>query len=144
MKYRMTADEFLKAFPDQATETSRTKLSALYGAAGAVPEPAKLSKYRSVKVEIDGRVFDSKKEANRYLDLRAEMMAKSITELRCQVPFPLVVNGVTVCVYVADFVYVRDGATVIEDVKSRFTRKLAVYRIKVKFMAALGFIVSEV
>jgi hypothetical protein len=44
MKYRMTADEFLKAFPDQATEVSRTNLSALYGPSGAVPDPAKRPK----------------------------------------------------------------------------------------------------
>lgn len=107
------------------------------------PKPAK-SKYRAVKAEVDGRVFHSKKEANRYLDLKAEQMAGSISDLQLQVSFPLAVNGATICRYVADFVYVRDGRTVIEDVKSAFTRKLPVYRIKAKFMAAIGKPITEV
>lgn len=144
MKYHMTADEILKAFPDQATETTRTNVSALYGPPSGLPEPAKPSKYRSTKVEIDGRTFDSKKEANRYLDLRAEQIAGGISELSSQVAFPLYVNDVLVCTYVADFVYLRDGGKVIEDVKSAFTRKLPVYRIKKKLMAALGNLISEV
>lgn len=105
-------------------------------------KPAK-SKYRAVKTEIDGRVFHSKKEANRYLDLKAEQMAGGITELVCQVAFPLMVNESLVCTYVADFTYFRAGVRVVEDVKSGYTRKLPVYRIKKKLMAALGIVIVE-
>lgn len=104
----------------------------------------KKSKYRNTKVEIDGRTFDSKKEANRYLDLREEQRSGTITGLRCQVAFPLTVNGTIVASYVADFVYTRDGREVIEDVKSVVTRKLPVYRLKAKIMAALGHTIAEV
>lgn len=128
----------------RATEGPRTDRSALYGASGGLPEPVNESKYKSRKVEIDGLKFDSKKEARRYLDLKAELAAGTISDLRLQVSFPLAVNGATICRYVADFVYVRDGRTVIEDVKSAFTRKLPVYRIKAKFMAAIGKPITEV
>lgn len=107
-------------------------------------EPAKGSKYRNTKTEIDGRTFDSKKEANRYLDLREEQRAGTISGLRCQVAFPLTVNGVVVASYVADFVFVREGVEHIEDVKSAMTRKLPVYRLKAKIMAALGHTIAEV
>lgn len=124
----------------RAVETSRVNMGALI-----TPDPApKPSKYRNTKVEIDGRTFDSKKEANRYLDLREEQRAGTISGLRCQVAFPLTVNGVVVASYVADFVYDRDGRQVIEDVKSVVTRKLQVYRLKAKIMAALGHSIAEV
>lgn len=93
---------------------------------------------------MDGYTFDSKKEARRYLDLRAEQEAGSISQLRCQVEFPLTVNGQHICDYVADFVYYRDGVRVVEDVKSKVTKKLPVYRIKAKLMAALGNLITEV
>jgi hypothetical protein len=112
--------------------------------ASATPTEAKPAKHRNTKTVIDGWTFDSKKEARRYLDLRAEQQDRRISELRCQVVFPLVVNGVEVCVYVADFVYLRNGVRVIEDVKSKHTRKLPDYRIKLKLMAALGQPITEV
>jgi hypothetical protein len=88
--------------------------------------------------------FDSKKELNRYLDLREQQRAGAITDLRRQVAFPIEVNGLHICDYVADFVYYRDGVEVIEDVKSQVTRKLPVYRIKCKLMAAMGKVIKEV
>lgn len=110
----------------------------------ADPPPAPKSKHRNQKTEIDGRVFDSKKEARHYLDLRAEQQDGRISGLRCQVAFPLVVNGVHICDYVADFVYVRDGKQVVEDVKSAHTKKLREYVIKRNLMAALGTPITEI
>lgn len=81
--------------------------------------------------------FDSKKEAARWGELLILQRVASISALRRQVRFPLVVNGVLVCVYVADFVYIEAGRRVIEDVKSAFTRKLPVYRLKKKLMRAV-------
>lgn len=47
--------------------------------------------------------------------------------------------------YVADFVYQADGQTVVEDVKSPATRKLAVYRLKKHLMMSVhGLEVVEV
>jgi hypothetical protein len=101
-----------------------------------------VSKYRATKTEQDGVLFDSKKEAGRFKLLA--MLAKEgvIEDLRRQVRFPLKVNGVLVCVYVADFAYVADGDNVVEDVKGKRT---ALYNLKAKlFLAIHGFPITEV
>lgn len=64
-------------------------------------------------------------------------LAGDIHDLRRQVVYPLVCNGVLVCKYIADFAYHEDGRDIVEDVKSPATRKLPVYRIKSKLMKAL-------
>lgn len=103
------------------------------------------SKYRNRKVEVEGFTFDSKKEANRWLDLREEQRAGRITELRRQVGFPIVVNGEPICEYVADLVYLRAGVRVVEDCKSKVTRKIPVYVVKKKLMrACYGIEIVEV
>lgn len=76
------------------------------------------------KVTIDGNIFDSKKEAKRYEALRQMVIDGEITNLRLQVPYQLLptqqtrygknYRGVK---YIADFVYEKDGYTVVEDVK---------------------------
>lgn len=112
---------------------------AIGGEGERVPKP---SKYRNRKTEIDGRVFDSKKEAMRYLDLREQQRAGLIRELVCQLQIPLMVNGKSVGLYVADFVYNRaNGEQVIEDVKGMRTD---VYKLKRKILAANGITVTEV
>lgn len=94
---------------------------------------------------VDGIAFDSKREAARWSELRAKQDAGRIAGLRRQVRFPLIVNGTRVCSYVADFVYIAAGRRVVEDVKSDFTRKLPVYRIKRKLMIAChGIHIQEV
>lgn len=123
-----------KGMVDVATEAVATELST-----------TSPSKYRNRKVTVDGFTFDSRKEANRWLDLCAELKAKRISKLSRQIGFPIVVNGRAICEYVADFVFIRDGLKVVEDVKSAHTRKLPVYRIKKKlFEAIYGFEVTEV
>lgn len=112
----------------------------------AWPVPPKRQKYGNKKTQtLDGIVHDSGKEARRWDALQLRARSGEISELRRQVPFALVVSGLHVCSYVADFVY-RDGAAlVVEDVKSEVTRKLAAWRIKVKLMAAChGLQVTEV
>jgi hypothetical protein len=99
--------------------------------------PEKPSKYRAKKVQVDGITFASKKEAARYVVLRLMERNGEISGLELQPRFPLIVDGVEVAVYVADFRYVEDGATVVEDVKSPMTRKLRPYRMKKKLMLAL-------
>lgn len=113
--------------------------------AALVPKQ-KQPKYRNVKVtDATGKVHDSGKEFRRWQALQLRERAGEITELRRQVPFALVVNGVLVCQYVADFVYVEGAATIVEDCKSPPTRKLAAYRIKVKLMQAIhGIQIREV
>jgi len=81
--------------------------------------------------------FDSAAEARRNGELCLLLRAGAIADLRRQVAYPCAVNGVLVCRYVADFVYVTDGQTVVEDTKSAATRKLPVYRLKKKLVKAL-------
>ena len=55
------------------------------------------------------------------------------------------INGVKVCTYIADFTYEELGGVVVEDVKSEFTRKDPVYRLKNKLMKAChGIDIREV
>ena len=71
--------------------------------------------------------------------------SKIISRLELQKAFPLIVNGVKLGKYIADFCYLDlDGREVVEDVKSEPT-KTAVYRIKCKLMIALyGIRIVEV
>lgn len=94
-------------------------------------------KYRNTKTVIDGVTFDSKKESARYSDLKLMHRAGAITDLTLQPKFDIVINGQKVCSYIADFSYVENGVTVVEDVKSEMTRKLPTYRLKKKLMKAV-------
>ena len=101
----------------------------------------KRSKYKNVKQELDGHVFDSKKELHRYIELRALQAEGKITCLNLQVPFQL-----SVCKYIADFTYRNEsGELIVEDVKSSATRRLSTYRMKNKMMLhELGIKIREV
>ena len=103
-------------------------------------------KYRNVPVVVDGLRFDSKAEARRWVVLRLLEKAGEIRDLRRQVTYPLIVNGVKVGSYRSDFDYVWiDGRRVVEDVKSRFTKKLPMYQLKKKLMRACwGVDISEI
>lgn len=96
------------------------------------------SKYHAKKTVVDGITFDSRKEANRYLALRGMEEDGNIEDLRRQVRYELVpafnVDGkhYRPVYYVADFVYVEDGKTVVEDVKGVVTD---VYKLKSKLFA---------
>ena len=114
-----------------------------------------MSKYRAKKTEVDGIMFDSKKEAQRYQKLKLMEKAGVISNLNRQVKYELVpaqyINGKLVeraVTYTSDFEYdelikarqrtvmVYDGASVIgkhivEDVKGVQTD---VYKIKRKLM----------
>jgi len=67
------------------------------------------SKYRNhaVPAELshDGRRYASKGEARRAQQLQLLERAGKIEKLEYQVRFPLVVLGVKICTYVADFRY---------------------------------------
>lgn len=98
------------------------------------------TKYNNKKITVDGQIFDSKKEANRYKELRLLEKAGAIKDLRMQVKFTLIpaqrdeATGKVVereCSYKADFVYEEDGKTVVEDVKGFRTKE---YVIKRKLM----------
>lgn len=96
------------------------------------------SKYHSRKAVVDGIQFDSRKEANRFCELRLLERVGKITGLQRQVKFELIpsqrIDGKVAeraCSYVADFVYMQDGKKVVEDTKGF---KTADYIIKRKLM----------
>jgi hypothetical protein len=97
----------------------------------------KKPKFGNIKTTIDGIVFDSQKEAKRYVELRYLLKAGHIKYLERQVEFQLNVNGEKVASYYADFVYEKDGVMIVEDVKSRFTKGIATYRLKKKLMKSV-------
>lgn len=101
-----------------------------------------MNKYSAVKTEIDGVVFASKKEARRYQELKLLQKAKKIHMLELQPKFPIVINKVKVCTYIADFEYMENGFRIIEDVKGM---KTPVYRLKKKLVQAVyGIEVKEI
>ena len=107
------------------------------------------NKYGSKKVEVNGIVFDSKKEAKRYSELLLLEKAGAIRNLQRQVKFVLIPAqreqdiigkrggrkpGKLIekeCAYIADFVYQEAGKTVVEDTKGFRTKD---YIIKRKLM----------
>lgn len=103
------------------------------------------NKYNAVKVKLDGYIFDSKKEAARYSYLLLLERAGEIKRLEVHFPYSITVNGVHICDYEADFTYEQGGKLIIEDVKSTWTRKLPIYRLKKKLMLAChGIKIAEV
>lgn len=96
------------------------------------------SKYRAVPTEIDGIRFASKAEARRYTELKLLLAHGGIRNLELQPAYAIVVNGVRVGKYLADFRYeIREAGgwrQVVEDVKGVET---ALYRLKAKLVRAL-------
>lgn len=99
-----------------------------------------MSKYKNQKTLYDGILFDSKREANRYAELKMLERAGAIADLQRQVEFELVpkqydAQGRMIeraVKYVADFVYTDKGRQVVEDVKGY--RRQAVWVVKRKLM----------
>lgn len=94
---------------------------------------------KAERTSREGIVFDSKGELARWEELRLLERAGEIFELCRQVKYQLVVNGVNLGSYKADFVYVEErtlagGRQVVEDFKGVRT---PVYRLKAKLMLAL-------
>ncbi len=92
-----------------------------------------MSKYHSQKVIINGIKFDSKKEGNRYIELKLLERAGEIKGLELQKSFELQPtfkkNGKTYrkIVYIADFCYldIKRGKYIVEDVKGFKTKEYA-------------------
>lgn len=98
------------------------------------------SKYHAQKTVVGGKTYDSKKEANRAMQLRYMEQAGQIQGLQEQVRFILqeeYVNNegkkIRPISYLADFTYIQNGQKVIEDTKSPATRT-QVYLLKKKIV----------
>lgn len=81
-------------------------------------------KYGNEKTEVDGILFDSKKEAERWYELKLLERAGVIKDLDRQVKYELIpsqrIDGKVVersVSYIADFTYTENGIAVVEDVK---------------------------
>jgi len=94
----------------------------------------KASKYRNKKTEVDGILFDSRKEALRYKELRLLEKAGEIRGLTLQKRYDFEISGIKLGFYKADFVYNEGSRAVVEDVKGV---KTPVYRLKKKLMKAI-------
>jgi hypothetical protein len=102
-------------------------------------------KHGNVRVVVDGIKFASKREAARYQALKLLERAGRVRNLRLQVTYRFVVNGMHVCSYRADFVYEElvgvAWAEVVDDAKGYPND---VYPIKKKLMlACFGITVRE-
>ena len=110
-----------------------------------------MSKYRNQKTIVDGITFDSKKEANRWAELKLLERAGEISFLERQPSFVLIPKQVRdgkvierQTVYKADFTCQdnKTGETVVEDVKGVRTKE---YSLKRKLMLwEYGIMVKEV
>jgi hypothetical protein len=96
----------------------------------------KKHKYGAKRTEVMGIKFDSKKEANRYLELLLLQRAKEIKELELQPeflllpPFKYKNKSYREIKYKADFKYKnKEGQIIVEDVKGF---KTDVYNLKKK------------
>ena len=90
-----------------------------------VEKPKKKSKYNNTKTEVDGIVFDSVKEANRYKELRLLLKVGEIGLLKRQVEYELNPGGTYSLKYVSDFEYIitSTGNRIVEDVKGYRTKE---------------------
>ncbi len=103
---------------------------------------SKSNKLHNTKTIVDGIRFDSKKEAKRFLELQQMLANGEISNLELQKPFVLIPpkkrsDGKTerACKYLADFVYVKDGKTITEDIKGcKFGATYNLFIIKRKLM----------
>lgn len=126
-----------------------------------------MNKYRAKKIIIDGITFDSKKEANRYSELKLLERCGAISNLELQKVYELIPahyefyerygkNGNRLkdgkrclersCIYKADFVYIENGKTVVEDVKGyRGGSAYEMFKIKRKLMLYIhGIKIKEI
>lgn len=93
-------------------------------------------KYGNVKVTVDGHTFDSKKEYNRYCELKLMERAGLIKDLETQKKFELIPkqDGERAVNYIADFVYTENGETVVEDTKGFKTKEYIIKRKLMKYI----------
>ena len=91
------------------------------------------NKYGAIKTVVNGIKFDSKREASRYIQLKALVESGFIRDLILQpkFTFPIFYDSKRPVTYRADFSYVADDI-VVEDVKGMITPE---FKIKKALMA---------
>lgn len=103
----------------------------------------KRSKYGAKRTLLDGILFDSKAEACFYAFLKQREKANEVSDIKRQHKYDLMVNGVLIASYIADFVFFdrKVKAYRVVDVKGFVTRD---FRLKAKLMKACFGIEVEV
>ena len=112
-------------------------------------KPVKPSKYRNKKIERNGLTFDSRRELKEWVALESLQHAGVITDLQRQVKYVLIPSQTREdgtkerpVTWTADFVYKRDGKTVVADAKGIRTQQ-GIIRRKLMLMVH-GITVKEV
>jgi len=85
-------------------------------------------KYNNTFVEIDGFKLDSKREGNRYIELKVLNAKGKISNLKIHPVFKFPMGFS----YEGDFQYIENGKTIVEDVKGFETD---VFKLKKKCFA---------
>lgn len=100
------------------------------------PEPQKKNKYGAIKTEVDGLVFDSKKESTEWIKFCRMEAAGMISNLKRQTEMPFFVKGKKMFVYKPDMEYDAPDGHHYVDVKSPATAANPVFRLKRKIVEA--------
>lgn len=116
-------------------------------------------RYANVKKKtVDGIVFDSGHEAERYVELKLMQRAGEISELELQPRIPITIGGIEIrmrsgrfhikgrhVTYVADFRYqdLNTGERIVEDAKMRSGHRDRYYLLKRALVAAMGIEIQE-
>lgn len=96
----------------------------------------RVHKYNAKATVVDGIKFPSRREANRYGELKLLERAGEIAQLEMQIRFPLKIDGFLVATYVLDFRYYDNVKNeIIHEECKGF--KTDVYQIKKKLMRAI-------
>lgn len=120
------------------TNNPSSDFSAHMASKKAAEKKAGKSKFKNKWIEVDGIRFQSESEGRYYLTCKSEKESGKIKDFERQRRYKLIVNGIQVSAYRADFVKIfPDGSEQIIDVKSIFTRKNNDYIIRKKLMKAL-------
>lgn len=104
-------------------------------------------KYKNKITTVDNIRFDSRKEADRYIELKLLEKADKIKNIRLQVSFELLPkqNDERAVKYIADFVYHDNirGVDIVEDVKGYKTREYVLKRKLFKWRYGDKYVFEE-
>jgi len=101
-----------------------------------------MNKYHAIKTTIDGIIFDSKREAERYAELRLLERAGEISALKIHPKYILAEAVITEketirpIYYIGDFEYREGDRIICEDIKGGRATQTAVFKLKVKLFKA--------
>jgi hypothetical protein len=98
------------------------------------------------RVSVDGINFHSIAEANQYQELKLREKTGEIYELEHQIRIPIVINGIHICYYIADFRYkhLNEALPIIHEHKGYWEEKAllkwqivqALYQDRYKFVVS--------